>query len=130
MANALGIQQGDVSLCCRGLKHSVANHRFRFYGDPHDQYELMKKRKREQSSGYIIENIIDDSTSVGSGGDGGGGGGGGGRTRRVSRGDYRVKVTDKFDYPKVPRSRNHYVGPKFSEVTHVKVSHMFGYVSF
>mmetsp|Transcript_25081 Transcript_25081/g.36984 ORF Transcript_25081/g.36984 Transcript_25081/m.36984 type:complete len:223 (+) Transcript_25081:42-710(+) len=47
MATALGIQQGDISLCCRGLKYSVGNYRFRFHGDTEDQYEVMQRRKKE-----------------------------------------------------------------------------------
>ena len=30
---ALGVQQGDISLCCRGLKDSINGYRFRFVGD-------------------------------------------------------------------------------------------------
>lgn len=39
---ALNIQQGDISLCCRGLKDSINGYRFRFVGD--DEKALKGKR--------------------------------------------------------------------------------------
>ena len=35
-AQALGVAQGDISLCCRGLKDNVNGYKFRFKGDPFD----------------------------------------------------------------------------------------------
>jgi hypothetical protein len=45
ISTALNIPQGDISLCCRGLKHSIGGYRFRFHGDTSDQYELNQRRK-------------------------------------------------------------------------------------
>lgn len=101
VATALGIQQGDVSLCCRGLKYSVGNYRFRFLGDTEDQYEVVKRRKLEMATA-VVDPTEDLSTS--------------GRSRRVSRGDYHVKVSDKDDHGKSSRNRNQYNGPKPSEI--------------
>lgn len=109
VAQALGVQQGDISLCCRGLKFSVANHRFRFYGDPDDQFEMVKKRKIENAAAAIL--VADEDPLLG----------GSGRSRRVSRGDYHVKVSDKEDHVKPSKNKNQYVGPKLSEVAHIKV---------
>lgn len=109
MASALGVQQGDISLCCRGLKFSVANHRFRFLGDTEDQFEVVKRRKLEMAAAAILEPAEDQ-------------GGGNGRSRRVSRGDYHVKVSDKDDKPS--KNKHQYNGPKLIGVAHLKVSAM------
>lgn len=109
VASALGVQQGDISLCCRGLKYSVANHRFRFLGDPDDQFEMVKRRKVEMAAAALLD-PPDDPLH-----------GGSGRSRRVSRGDYHVKVSDKEDHLKPSKNKHLYVGPKLSEVAHIKV---------
>mmetsp|Transcript_8420 Transcript_8420/g.14279 ORF Transcript_8420/g.14279 Transcript_8420/m.14279 type:complete len:164 (+) Transcript_8420:57-548(+) len=109
VASALGVQQGDISLCCRGLKYSVANHRFRFFGDPEDQFEVVKRRKLEMAQAAILEPPEDVIL------------GGSGRSRRVSRGDYHVKVSDKDDHGKPSKNKHQYNGPKLTEIAHLKV---------
>lgn len=104
VATALGIQQGDVSLCCRGMKYSAANHRFRFLGAVEDQYEVVKRRKLEGATAAIIEPQEDSLL-------------GSSRSRRVSRGDYNAKTGEKEDKSR----RNQYSGPKLSAYTHIKV---------
>lgn len=112
VANALGIQQGDVSLCCRGLKHSVGNYRFRFYGVTEDMFEVVKRRKLQAATATIV-NPQDDLVM-----------GGNGRTRRVSRGDYHVKVSDKDDF-NMKKSKNSISGPKLTGAAHIKVGFLF-----
>lgn len=59
----LNIAQGDISLCCRGLKFSCAGHRFRFYGETEDPYvlyrEMKKKLKEEQRLAQEAETPAD-----------------------------------------------------------------------
>jgi hypothetical protein len=43
-SKALGISQGDVSLCCRGLKDSVSIYKFKFHGDATDYSAAKMKR--------------------------------------------------------------------------------------
>lgn len=112
VATALGVQQGDISLCCRGLKYSVANHRFRFLGDTEDQFEVMKRRKVEMAAAALLEPAEDA-------------GPGNGRSRRISRGDYHVKVSDKA-HAKLSKKKNQDVGPKLSKVVHIKVGNATG----
>ena len=44
----IGIQQGDISLCCRGLKHAANGYRFRFVGDidPEKAYKEAKALRK------------------------------------------------------------------------------------
>lgn len=47
---ALGVAQGDISLCCRGMKDSVGAYRFRFVGgDEKSKY----RREDEESSRFM-----------------------------------------------------------------------------
>lgn len=75
-SQALNIQQGDISLCCRGLKHSVGGFRFRFFGES-DLLENITKIKK----GFVIEGYIEGAnrTEVT-------------RSTRASRGDYQQQV--------------------------------------
>lgn len=52
-ANKLGISQGDISLCCRGLKPNVNGLRFRFAGEGDTIIKPEGKLKR--GYGYILE---------------------------------------------------------------------------
>ena len=115
VATALGVQQGDISLCCRGLKYSVANHRFRFLGDTEDQFEVVKRRKLEMAAAALLDPPDDPLL------------GGSGRSRRVSRGDYHVKVSDKEDHPKPSKNKHQYSGPKVKEVAHIMVRQCGGH---
>ena len=47
ISTALNIQQGDISLCCRGLKYSINGYRFRFHGDLDDPFERRKAMARD-----------------------------------------------------------------------------------
>ena len=78
-------------------------------GDPDDQFEVVKRRKIENAQAAILE--PEDPLL-----------GGSGRSRRVSRGDYHVKVSDKEDHVKPAKNKNQYTGPKVSEVVNMKVS--------
>lgn len=77
-SSKLNIPQGDISLCCRGLKQSVSGYKFRFRGDTEDRSEFKLKR----GYGYVIEPVneskdnIQISTAT--------------RTTRASRGEYSI----------------------------------------
>ena len=58
-AQALGILQGDISLCCRGLKPSVNGYKFKFVGDYDDINLDSTKLKR----GYAIETVVEGSST-------------------------------------------------------------------
>ena len=45
---ALNIQQGDISLCCRGLKDNINGLRFRFAGEEHRANAIVRR-------GYVTE---------------------------------------------------------------------------
>jgi hypothetical protein len=47
----LSIPQGDISLCCRGLKPSVMGMKFRFFGDTEDRQAARLKK------GFVLEGI-------------------------------------------------------------------------
>jgi hypothetical protein len=51
-SQALGIQQGDISLCCRGLKPSIGNYKFKFAADLDDSSDTTKLKR-----GYALEPI-------------------------------------------------------------------------
>jgi hypothetical protein len=68
----LGIPQGDISLCCRGMKPSVMGYKFRFSGEAEERQALRLKK------GFVIDyGVMDNSnkTEVT-------------RTTRASRGEY------------------------------------------
>lgn len=68
----LNIPQGDISLCCRGMKPSVMGYKFRFTGETEEKQALRLKK------GFVIDyGVIDNSsrTEVT-------------RTTRASRGEY------------------------------------------
>lgn len=65
----LNIPQGDISLCCRGLKLSHMGYRFRFYGDKQIKFETTKLKR-----GFVVEPIIEKIENT--------------RTTRASRGEY------------------------------------------
>ena len=68
----LGIPQGDISLCCRGLKPSVMGYKFRFYG------ETEEKQAQRLKKGFVLEGVnFDNGTKVELT-----------RTTRASRGEY------------------------------------------
>uniref|UniRef100_A0A7S3HSC3 Uncharacterized protein n=1 Tax=Spumella elongata TaxID=89044 RepID=A0A7S3HSC3_9STRA len=68
----LGIPQGDISLCCRGLKSSVMGYKFRFYGETAEKQALRLKK------GFVLEGIgLDNNMKVEMT-----------RTTRASRGEY------------------------------------------
>jgi hypothetical protein len=50
----LNIQQGEISLCCRGLKRSVLGYKFRFVGDLHPDEKYNEVQKRRKSGGYDL----------------------------------------------------------------------------
>lgn len=54
----LGIPQGDISLCCRGLKPSVMGYKFRFYGETEEKQALRLKK------GFVLEGVGIDSNST------------------------------------------------------------------
>ncbi|KAJ1421107.1 hypothetical protein B484DRAFT_452869 [Ochromonadaceae sp. CCMP2298] len=47
----LNIPQGDISLCCRGLKVSVLGYKFRFFGDTEDRQAAKLKK------GFALESV-------------------------------------------------------------------------
>src|SRR4051812_43872383 len=55
-SQSLGIQQGDISLCCRGLKASIGNYKFKFSADHDDNNDNIKLRR-----GYALEVVVGDS---------------------------------------------------------------------
>jgi len=68
----LGIPQGDISLCCRGLKSSVMGYKFRFYGETAEKQALRLKK------GFVLEGVgLDNNMKVEMT-----------RTTRASRGEY------------------------------------------
>mmetsp|Transcript_25040 Transcript_25040/g.41729 ORF Transcript_25040/g.41729 Transcript_25040/m.41729 type:complete len:258 (+) Transcript_25040:62-835(+) len=54
----LNIPQGDISLCCRGLKQSVLGYKFRFQG------ETEEMRQAKLKKGFVLEGIVPDDTST------------------------------------------------------------------
>lgn len=54
----LGIPQGDISLCCRGLKPSVMGYKFRFYGETEEKQALRLKK------GFVLEGVGMDSNQA------------------------------------------------------------------
>lgn len=72
-SQAFNIQQGDISLCCRGLKYSAGGYRFKFHGDAEDKFESLKGGFRKGFPGE---------------GEEGGGGSKLTRSTRKSRSDY------------------------------------------
>lgn len=54
----LGIPQGDISLCCRGLKPSVSGYKFRFYGETEEKQALRLKK------GFVLEGYGVDSNQA------------------------------------------------------------------
>ncbi len=73
-SKALNIQQGDISLCCRGLKKSTMGYRFRFFGDIED-----KTTKAKKGFGYVLEGETNAKPEVT-------------RSTRASRGEYGQQV--------------------------------------
>lgn len=68
----LGIPQGDISLCCRGLKPSVMGLKFRFFG------ETEEKQAQRLKKGFVLEGVgLDNNNKVEMT-----------RTTRASRGEY------------------------------------------
>jgi len=68
----LGIPQGDISLCCRGLKPSVMGYKFRFFG------ETEEKQAQRLKKGFVLEGVgMDNGNKVEMT-----------RTTRASRGEY------------------------------------------
>lgn len=84
-SQALNIQQGDISLCCRGLKHSVGGYRFRFFGES-DLLENITKIKK----GFVIEGYIEGANRTELT-----------RSTRASRGDYGQPVKPLVEKPSV-----------------------------
>lgn len=74
-ARDLMVQQGDISLCCRGLKDSVGGYRFRFSGEQHIIRPDGVKLKR----GFAYVSVEDQPKSELTQ-----------RTTRASRGEYGV----------------------------------------
>lgn len=72
-ARELNVQQGDISLCCRGLKDSVGGYRFRFSGAQHIIHPDGMKLKR----GFAFVTVEDQPKSEFTQ-----------RTTRASRGEY------------------------------------------
>mmetsp|Transcript_23506 Transcript_23506/g.21380 ORF Transcript_23506/g.21380 Transcript_23506/m.21380 type:complete len:210 (+) Transcript_23506:3-632(+) len=52
-SKALNIQQGDISLCCRGLKPSINGYKFKFASEFDEQVDSNAKLRR----GYALEVI-------------------------------------------------------------------------
>jgi len=72
-ASKMNIPQGDISLCCRGVKFSVSGYRFRFQGDA-DNY-IMSSKMRRSAPGDFFDGIGNDRSEMT-------------RTTRASRTDY------------------------------------------
>eukprot|EP01038_Epipyxis_sp_PR26KG_P006423 gene6423-8841_t len=75
----LGIQQGDISLICRGLKFSMNGYRFRFEGDL-DRYLLNHDPATKIKKGFQLE-VINDTKGANEFS----------RTTRASRGDLQTR---------------------------------------
>lgn len=73
-SQALNIQQGDISLCCRGLKKSVMGYRFRFFGDTVDRLAMSKLKK---GFGLVLESELNSTAKPETT-----------RSTRASRGEY------------------------------------------
>lgn len=99
-ATKLNIPQGDISLCCRGLKHQVNGYRFRFFGDQQDPSEFKLKRGYR----YVLEGTSEQKQETSM------------RTTRASRGEYAVGHRhtggDDGDFS---------IRKRFMEVAHIKV---------
>lgn len=52
-SQALNIQQGDISLCCRGLKASIMGYKFRFHGAEEVRPDPSMKVKK--GFGFVLE---------------------------------------------------------------------------
>ena len=72
-ASKMNIPQGDISLCCRGVKFSVSGYRFRFQGDA-DNY-ITSSKMRRSAPGDFFDGIGNDRAELT-------------RTTRASRTDY------------------------------------------
>lgn len=79
-AQALNVQQSDISLCCRNLKQSVNGYKFKFVAEYIDEESANLKLKR----GYALEVVSNDfnRSEVST------------RSTRTSRGDYGVTFTE------------------------------------
>ena len=82
----LNIPQGDISLCCRGLKRSVSGFKFRFRGDTEDRNEFKLRR----GYGYVIEPAIESKDGSQSLNNTGTMGSTATRNTRASRGEYSI----------------------------------------
>lgn len=81
-ARDLNVQQGDISLCCRGLKDSVGGYRFRFSGAYQTTQPTGVKLKR--GFAYVAVEEPPKTTELTQ------------RTTRASRGEYGLaRVDDK-----------------------------------
>lgn len=74
-AKDLNVQQGDISLCCRGLKDSVGGYRFRFSGEQH----IIRPDGMKLKRGFAYVSVEDQPKSELTQ-----------RTTRASRGEYGV----------------------------------------
>lgn len=114
IATALNIQQGDISLCCRGLKHSVSGFRFRFHGDPNDPYEQYQLRKASAKEQQSLPRDLNDTNPEQLT-----------RTRRRASVMYseigldgEPQYSDKRDGKGVARAKS---TPHMDHITHIKV---------
>jgi hypothetical protein len=74
-ATKLNMPQGDISLCCRGMKHQANGFRFRFlFGDQQDPSEFKLKRGYR----YVLEGSSEQKQDTST------------RTTGASRGEYAV----------------------------------------
>lgn len=116
ISTALNIPQGDISLCCRGLKHSINGFRFRFHGDSVDQYELNQRRKAMAKDMGAKEHKDHSGTELLS------------RTRR--RASVMYTEVGEDGEPMVPHSDSREghasvkATPNMDHVTHIKVFHL------
>ena len=76
-AQAFGVAQGDISLCCRGLKDNVNGYKFRFKGDPVDHQKLKRGYQLVEEAANVIKTELNT------------------RTTRASRGEYVGNSSNK-----------------------------------
>lgn len=55
VAKALNLTQGDISLCCRGMKHHVGGYKFRFLDENLRPEVVNKKRVAINTDGIAVE---------------------------------------------------------------------------
>ena len=88
----LNIVQGDISLCCRGMKYSVNGYRFRFYGDEIED-RFAERQKGGLKKGFVLEQMSSEQQQAE--------GLAMTRSTRASRGEYSSRANNELDPSKV-----------------------------